>query len=500
MPAERPHLFLVRLSGDLSTKASWTRSRFVRRLRDNLRDALESEGIAARVRLTRTRLFVDADDARAAAVLARGFGVQSVSRAERRPAPSLDAVVEAGAELFGEAVRGRRFAVRARRVGDRDRIAIRAREVERELGTALLPNAAGVDLDHPEVTAHVELMEDGAYFFAERLAGPGGLPVGVEGRALALVSGGFDSAVAAWHLLKRGVGLHYLFCNLGGRSHELGVLKVMQVVAQRWSYGSRPKLFAVDFDAVTHELRERTQTRYWQVILKRLMLRAGERVAAEIGAAALVTGEALGQVSSQTLANLAVIARATELPVLRPLVGFNKDAIIADAGRVGTAELSAAVAEYCAMVPRRPATAATREAVEREEAKLDPATLERALSDRTVFDLRALDPDKISIPELEVDAVPDGATVIDLRSRAAFGGWHWPGALQLDLDRALASYASFARDARYVLVCEFGLKSAHLAERMRRDGFDASNFHGGLRGLLAHAEQRGLASRELLGL
>jgi thiamine biosynthesis protein ThiI len=152
------------------------------------------------------------------------------------------------------------------------------------------------------------------------------------------------------------------------------------------------------------------------------------------------------------------------------------------------------------MVPRKPATAATREALEREEAKLDPATLERALAARTLIDLRALDPDKISIPELEVNAVPDGATVIDLRSRAAFAGWHWPGALQLDLDRALASYPGFARDARYVLVCEFGLKSAHVAERMRRDGFDASNFHAGLRGLLAHAEERGLASRELLGL
>jgi thiamine biosynthesis protein ThiI len=489
-----PHLFAVRLSGDVSTKARWTHARFARRLCENARDALAAEGIDGRVRSTHDRIFVEAARPEAGAVLARVFGVQSCSEVTALPAPELADLVAAAEAFFRERVRGRRFAVRARRVGERARIAIEPRALERELGAALLPTSAGVDLEEPEVTAGIELIEDRAYLFDERVPGPAGLPLGVEGRGLALVSGGFDSPVAAWHLLKRGVALHYLFCNLGGATHQLGVLRVMKVIADRWSYGSRPKLHALDFAPVADELRERTERRYWQVLLKRQMLRAAEAVARDVHAEALVTGEAVGQVSSQTLANLAVISSATALPILRPLVGFNKEEILADAVRIGTFDLSAVVGEYCAMVPRKPATAAAREAVEAEEASLDPALLARVVAERAVLDLRSLDPEKLGIPELEIDAVPEGATVIDLRSRAAYDGWHWPGALYLDFPHALAAWPRFDRARPYVLYCEFGLKSAHLAEQMRQGGFEAWNFRGGFRALARHARERGLAS------
>ena len=209
---------------------------------------------------------------------------------------------------------------------------------------------------------------------------------------------------------------------------------------------------------------------------------------------ALVTGDAVGQVSSQTLSNLAMISHATSLPILRPLVGANKEEIIRLAEQVGTAALSAVVAEYCSMAATRPATSSRASIVEAEEAELDPAILEHAIATRTVFDLRSLDVEARGIAELDVDTIAGDATVIDLRSRAAFAAWHWPGALQLDFERARVAYRSFAPDRRYVLYCEFGLKSAHLAEQMRRHGFDASNFRGGLRALVAHARGRRLGS------
>jgi thiamine biosynthesis protein ThiI len=497
--AQLPHLFLVRVSGDLGTKARWTQARFARRLVENLRDALAAEGIPARVRRTHERVFVEAARPEAAAVLARVFGVQSCSLAHELPAADLAQLVAAGAAFFGERVRGRRFAVRARRVGERSRIALEPRALERELGAALLPASAGVDLDAPEVTAAIELREDRAYFFHERVPGPAGLPLGVEGRALALVSGGFDSPVAAWRMQKRGVSLHYLFCNLGGAAHQLGVLRVMKVIADRWSYGTHPKLHALDFAPVADALRARTEPRYWQVLLKREMLRAADAVARVTRAQALVTGEALGQVSSQTLTNLAVISSATSLPILRPLVGFDKDEILADARRIGTYELSAVVGEYCDLHAPRPATAAARAALEAEERKLDPALLARAVAERAVLDLCALDPEKLGIPELERDDVPADAVVLDLRSRAAFAGWHWPGALQLEFGNALAAYPHMDRGRRYLLYCELGLKSAHLAEQMRNAGFEAWNFRGGLRALLRHARERSLVAPGSLG-
>jgi thiamine biosynthesis protein ThiI len=118
-------------------------------------------------------------------------------------------------------------------------------------------------------------------------------------------------------MLRRGVRVDYAFCNLGGETHQLGVLRVAKLLADRWSYGDRPRLHAIDFAAVADELRARTQPRYWQILLKRMMLRAAARVLRERRASAIVTGDAVGQVSSQTLPNLAVISRATSEAILR---------------------------------------------------------------------------------------------------------------------------------------------------------------------------------------
>lgn len=483
-PPERSglsHLVLVRLSGDIGTKSKGTRARFVARLKRNVRDALRSAGIEGRLAMTRSRIFLEASSPEATDVLARVPGIQSVSLALRVPERPLDTLVARGVEIFGERTRGRRFAVRAKRVGSRAVGCLATREVEAALGRALLPEAAGVDLDAPEVTVFVELCEGTAYFFPERVAAPGGLPLGVEGRAVALVSGGFDSAVAAWLVQKRGVALDHVFCNLGGAAHELGVLRVMKVVAGRWSYGTRPRLHAIDFQPLAEELQAKACPRYWQVLLKRLMLRAADAVARERRALAIVTGEALGQVSSQTLANLAAISPATTLPILRPVVGLNKDEILAIARRLGTFDLSSVVGEYCALAPSRPATEAQAGAVDAEEAKLDPARLSAAIAARRVIDLREVDPERFELGGLETDAIPSDATVLDLRARAHFDAWHWPGALWLELPHALAALPRLPADPRYVVYCELGLKSAHVAELMRKQGLDAAHVRGGLR-------------------
>jgi thiamine biosynthesis protein ThiI len=469
---------LLRLSGEVSTKARPTRRAFVVQLARNVKDALASEGIEGRITRRHERVLVETADARAPEVLARVFGVQSASSARCHPVASLDDVVALGEAHFREAVRGRRFAVRARSVGTPG-LPFRGRDVDFALGARLLPDAARVDLDHPEVTAHVELFEGHAYLFDEAVPGVGGLPLGTGDRAVALVSGGFDSAVAAWQLQRRGVVLEHVFANLGGRTHRLGTLRVMEVLARRWSYGARPRLHVVDFAAVSQDLQTNVEERYRQVVLKRLMLRAAEAVAHETQAYAIVTGEAVGQVSSQTLPNLATISEVTRLPILRPLVGANKDEIVASAHRIGTGPLSAAVDEYCALVPRRPATRARLDAVLAEEAQLDAGLLEAAVARREVLDLRDLGEEADGLDELATPSIPPGAVVIDLRTRREYEGWHWPEAVQLDFAKALEAYPSFAKDRPYVLYCEYGLKSAHLAELMRKLGLEAFHVRGG---------------------
>ncbi|HYU34935.1 MAG TPA: THUMP domain-containing protein [Thermoanaerobaculia bacterium] len=497
------HLLILRHSGDFYTKARKTRLRFQLRLARNIEDALASHGIPYRLEKTWSRFYLETPEPQAIEVLTRVFGLQSVSVVEPRPWTTLEDIVAHGVDVFAGSVRGRTFAVRASRRGGVERIPFDSLEIERALGRALLDAGAGrVRLDDPEVTAWVEV-EPGdpgrARFFHEKERSWGGLPIGVEGKAVALVSGGFDSAVASWLLLKRGVELDYVFCNLGGTVHRLGVLKVMKVVSDLWSYGSRPRLYEIDFQPVAAELRAKTRDQSWQILLKRQMVRAAEAIALKTGRLGMVTGEAIGQVSSQTLQNLAVISQAARiLPVLRPLLGFNKEEILSLARRMGVYDLASAVGEYCDMVPRHPTTKAHPREIERDETGLDPDLLEGLVAARTVWRLRDLSPEALGPSELETDHIPEGATVLDLRPAQSYRAWHYPGSLCLDFPRALEAYPSFDRGRPYVLVCEVGLKSAALAEKMQQAGFRAWHFAGGIRDLMGLAEKEKQVDLSLL--
>ena len=490
-------MVLLRFGGEITLKAPATRRRFTKRLVKNLKDAIKSAGIEATIERDHDRVYVTAHSSGDLSNLARCFGVQSISMVKRREWKSLEDLVELATSLYCDAVRGQRFAVRVRRVGERRDICVRSQEVARAVGAALDKFADRVDLENPDVEVHLEIMPGWVYFFSRRIPGPGGLPGGVEGRAVSLVSGGFDSAVASWLMLKRGVSLDYVFCNMGGRAHQIGVLQVMKQITDQWSYGMRPHLHSIDFDLVTRNLRERSETRYWQILLKRLMLRAGTMIAAERDASTIVTGDVVGQVSSQTLQNIAVISQATSTPILRPLVGFNKDEIIAIARKIGTESLSKGVEEFCAMVPSKPATHASLDVILREEARLDGELLERAVEERSVIDLRALDITASKRSRLATDSIKAGSVVIDLRSSAAYRGWHYPDALHLDFNEALRAYSHFDKDQDYVLYCEFGLKSAHLAELMCNGKLRACHFDTGLKKLIQYARGQGLSTPEI---
>lgn len=479
-------LVMVRFAGELATKSRKTRARFQRRLADNLRDAYESRGLAAEVTEEWGRFYVRSDDAGAVEATTRVFGVSSCSEIRAVCEAELDEIVGRGHELFADAVRGHTFAVRARRSGEHP---FTSYDVQRELGAALNPGAE-VDLDDPDVTVRVEVRSDRAYLFSEKIPGPGGLPLGVQSGAVALVSGGFDSAVAAWMSLRRGVELDYLFCNLDGGAYRRMVLEVAKELADEWSFGSRPRLHAVDFGPVLEALRERVRSSYWQLALKRLMYRAGERVARETGAEALVTGESIGQVSSQTLKNLRAIDAGTDLPVLRPLVGFDKEQILERSRRIGTFDLSSRVREYCAIVPDRPVTAATPGRVDREMDALEDDLVDRLVEERQVYDLRSMSRSEIAAGELFIDRVPEGAAVIDVRSPEGYREWHWPGSERRDLDRLAGELDGLDSDRTYVLVCGRGLRTAHLAEEMQSRGLEAYSFAGGARKLRRHARDR----------
>ena len=482
------HRILIRPSGELSTKSRRTRRRFQRRLVESLEDALRTTGVSFRVHDDWGRIHVEASGRAALEVIPRVFGIASLSEIEATAEPRLESIIAVGERVYAERVRDRTFAVRARRSA---RLPFTSRDINYGLGAALNRHAR-VNLDEPEVTVGVEARVEAAYFFSCQIPGAGGLPAGVEGKAVALVSGGYDSAVAAWLMLKRGIALDYVFCNLGGGAHERAVLAVAKLLAEQWSYGLRPHVHVVDFEGPVLALKQRVKESFWQVILKRLMCRAAGRIARETEAHAIVTGESVGQVSSQTLANLCAIDGSVELPVLRPLLGFDKPEIIQRTREIGTYVLSEKVREYCALTEARPVTDATPAEAAAEEAKLDLGVLDGAVAGRRVLDLRELDASELVLPYLYKSEIPSQAVVIDTRPRAQYEPWHYPGALHHDFWDLLQDLASLDRDRTYVLYCELGLKSAQLAEKMQRAGFDAYSYKGGVRALRQHVESAGL--------
>ncbi|MDQ7008288.1 MAG: THUMP domain-containing protein [Acidobacteriota bacterium] len=466
---------LIRISSDIVTKAPRTRSRFTRRLVENLRAGLQREAVPARVHRDHVRIYLEADDARAFEIARRVFGVHSLSPCIEEPYAGLDTLLARGEALFRDEVRGRGFAVRAKVRGV---AGLGSQAVNEQLGERLMEYGR-VDLTAPEVTAQVEVRGGKVRFFTSRMMGPGGLPVGVEGRAVVLLSGGFDSAVAAWMMLRRGVGLDYVFCRLGGVRHERAVLKIANTLSRLWSAGSPSRLYVLPFEAVAELIVARVPEALRQLVLKRVMYAVGEALAQRVRAHAVITGEALGQVSSQTLRNLRALGSPRRVGMLRPLVGFNKEEIIARSREIGTHDLCAGVPEYCALVPRKPATGAGRSQVD-EATALVPFDATEAARMAVRHDLPApLPADDV---EGEVEVIPPDALVIDIRAEALRRAAPFEGALEIDPSAARADFETLDPDRSYVVVCEHGLRSAWLARHLRRLGFDAVNLRQGMGG------------------
>lgn len=470
-------LIILRAASEVCMKGQHARQHFAHQLQANVAEALSRRGIDHQLTGTFGRLFLQTNEPdRALQALPTVFGLASFSQVEATTDATLEAIVRAGAERFTERVRGKTFAVRARRHGQHP---FRSPDVERTLGAALC-GPGRVDLESPEVTVFVEVVGTRAYLSSDKRQGANGLPAGVQGKAVALISGGFDSAVAAWRVLKRGASMDYVFCNLAGRANERLVLQVVKKLGDTWALGQRPYLHVIDFNPVVRELRARVKRTYWQVVLKRLMLRSAEAVCLRTGADAIVTGESLAQVSSQTMPNLRAIDACINLPVLRPLVGCDKVDIIAEARRLGTAAISEHVREHCALAGGQPVVAAVVERVDAQEACFDQAILRHAIDTRRKLDILKLSPSDLCRPYLFTKDIPGHAVVIDCQPQDMFERWHVPGAFHHDPMKLAHGFGSLDPAKTYVLYCAHGTHTPYLAELMQQAGYDAYAFEGGL--------------------
>jgi tRNA uracil 4-sulfurtransferase len=305
----------------------------------------------------------------AQARLARVFGIANYSMAGRGP-HDFDALAAAILADIGDR-RPLSFRVSATRADKR--LPFTSPQVEREVG-GLIKEATGwdVDLSRPALTIHVEMLPDGAFYFFGKEPGAGGLPTGTGGRVACLLSGGIDSPVAAYRLMRRGCAVLFIHFHSYPILSRASQEKVREIAELLTRYQLRSRLVLVPFGDLQQRVVLEVPPELRVVIYRRLMLRIAERIARRWHARALVTGEVIGQVASQTLENMANIDTVVSLPVLRPLVGMDKEEITAEAERLGTYAISIIPDQDCCTLftPRHPATKAKRHEVERAEAGL----------------------------------------------------------------------------------------------------------------------------------
>jgi len=342
---------------------------FVKRLIRNLRIALEGAGVA-NLRSVMGRIEVDlTPDARWTEIsdrISRVFGIANFSKAGRTtldfPTMAADILRDLGDEDVPS------FRVSVKRADKR--FPYTSPQIEREVG-GLIKQAKGwtVDLSHPALTVHIEMLSDRAAYFFGKEPGAGGLPTGSGGRVACLLSGGIDSPVAAYRMMRRGctvLPIHFHSYPILSRASQD---KVRQIVARLTRHQLRARLVLVPFGDLQQQVLLAVAPPLRVVLYRRFMLRIAERIARSWHARALVTGEVIGQVASQTLENLTTIADAASLEILRPLVGMDKDEIVREAERIGTLPISQIPDQDCCQLftPRHPATAARRDEVLRAE-------------------------------------------------------------------------------------------------------------------------------------
>ena len=358
--------------GEIVLKGN-NRSKFEKKLVDNVKYALREEDV--KVTFSQARLYVEPanpiDMDRIINKLKKVFGIVSISPALKVKS-DWETIKDSAVRLMEEENMGKTFKVEARR-GDKS-FPLQSMEIAREIGGYVLSKVKGlkVDVTNPDTLLSIEVRED-TYIYIDKIPALGGMPVGTNGKGLLLVSGGIDSPVAGFMLARRGVeidALHFFSPPYTGVKAREKVIELCKIVSQ---YSGRINLYIANFTEPQLAIRDNCPAEQMVLLMRRIMMRVAERVAKEKGCDALITGENIGQVASQTMKSIVATNDVCSIPVFRPLIGMDKNDIIDIAKKIGTFETSILPYEDCCtiFVPKHPETHPKIERLEKSETHLD---------------------------------------------------------------------------------------------------------------------------------
>lgn len=473
--------FILKMHSEITIKSNSVRRRFNKLLASNVRVILKNQGFQVRVHNFWDRLDVyinyeaEPDIEQAIASMQRIPGINSILQVQESKFTDLDDIYHQVKQVWQHKLAGKTFAVRVKRKGKHD---FTSPEIAAHVGGGLnqFCDTGGVNLKHPDIAIQIQVENDTLLLIDQRLKGLGGMPLPTQGDVLSLISGGFDSGVATYDMIRRGARTHYCFFNLGGRDHEIGVRAVSNYIWNRYSSSHRVKFFAVDFAPVVDEILEKVDNGLMGVVLKRMMLRAADMIASNLAINTLVTGEAMGQVSSQTLDNLHVIDESTSKLVLRPLICKDKMEIIDTARQIGTEDFAKTMPEYCGVISQKPTVKAKLDKVREEEAKFDISILERAVVTADAEDIRSI-VEKYESQGDTIETVSElkpGDTLLDIRApeEEELNPLNMPGIdiQHLPFFKLASQFSRLDQSKTYHIYCDRGVMSLLQAQLLMEHG------------------------------
>ncbi|MFT6904481.1 MAG: thiamine biosynthesis protein ThiI [Oleiphilaceae bacterium] len=477
--------FIVNLFPEISIKSKPVRKRFVKQLRQNVSEVLKREfdDVAVQGFWDKVEVTVNNDLAYAqkvAETLQRIPGISNIIRVQNYTIEDIgnnfEEMLQLTQNIFEKELKGKTFAVRVKRIGKHS---FSSTDLERFIGGGLFQyiDTAGVELKNPEVTVRLEVRDSELFIIEERYEGLGGFPLSTVDDVLSLISGGFDSTVASYLTIKRGLKTHFCFFNLGGAAHEIGVKQVSLYLWEKYGASHRVKFVTVPFEAVVAEIVQKTHKSQRGVVLKRMMLRAAEEVADYLNIQALVMGDSVAQVSSQTLINMSVIDAVTKKLILRPLVVMDKDDIISLSRKIGTEDFAKNMPEYCGVISDKPTTCATEERLIEEEANFDFTILEQALKSRMTIKIDEVLTRFQTLAEVDIVSVPHvDDVVIDIRHPEE--RLNAPLMLtnneikQVPFYEIMSKLDTLDPNTNYLLYCDKGAMSQLHASHLKTMGYD----------------------------
>ncbi|HDR0625960.1 TPA: tRNA 4-thiouridine(8) synthase ThiI [Pasteurella multocida] len=470
--------FVIKLFPEIMIKSESVRKRFVKILTGNIRNILtkHDETIA----VVRHWDYIEVRSKKAEnrphliELLGRIPGIHHFLEVDEKPFTTIHDIFEQTLQDIGTSLDNKTFCVRVRRKGKHT---FNSLDVERYVGGGLnqhIPSAK-VQLSKPDVTVRIDIENDNMMLIKARHVGIGGYPIGTQEDVLSLISGGFDSGVSSYMLIRRGSRVHYCFFNLGGAAHEIGVKQMAYHIWQRYSASHKVRFVAINFEGVVGEILEKVDNGQMGVVLKRMMVRAASRIAERFGIQAIVTGEALGQVSSQTLTNLRLIDEASESLVLRPLITHDKEQIIAMAKEIGTDDIAKSMPEFCGVISKNPTVKAIKAKIEQEESHFDFAVLESAVQNAQYLDIRQIaeqtEKEVVAVDTVAVLSAQD--VILDIRSPEETDEkpLNMENVQVMPFYKLSSQFANLDQSKNYLLYCERGVMSKLQALYLKEQGF-----------------------------